>query len=175
MSTHDEDHARAKSERAEIALKLERNAGRLDQIYEGLRHDPEHVALMRGLAWTRTGRTFSLKDGKPSGVPDGWADGVDQETFIGDWINDKKGFSYNHNLLIIVEKNSVITHMCNILCKFQLSLVIFAVPGVIIGGQLGPMVSSRISQHTLERALAILFIIVAALMLGEVLLRSAPV
>ncbi len=54
-----------------------------------------------------------------------------------------------------------------------LSLVIFTVPGVIIGGQLGPMVSSRISQHTLERALAILFIIVAALMLGEVLLRSS--
>ena len=55
-----------------------------------------------------------------------------------------------------------------------LSLVIFTVPGVIIGGQLGPLVSSRISQHTLERTLAILFILVAALMLGEVILRSAP-
>lgn len=54
------------------------------------------------------------------------------------------------------------------------SLVIFTVPGVIIGGQLGPLVSSRISQHTLERALAILFILVAALMLGEVILRSSP-
>ncbi len=53
-----------------------------------------------------------------------------------------------------------------------LSLVIFTVPGVIIGGQIGPFVSSRISQHTLERALAILFILVAALMLGEVILRS---
>ena len=46
------------------------------------------------------------------------------------------------------------------------------VPGVIIGGQIGPVVSSRISQHTLERGLAALFIIVAALMLGEVVLRS---
>ncbi len=54
----------------------------------------------------------------------------------------------------------------------MLSLVIFTVPGVIIGGQIGPFVSSRISQHTLERALAILFILVAALMLGEVILRS---
>ncbi len=53
-----------------------------------------------------------------------------------------------------------------------LSLVIFTVPGVIIGGQIGPAVSSRISQHTLERGLAALFIIVAALMLGEVVLRS---
>ena len=53
-----------------------------------------------------------------------------------------------------------------------LSLVIFTVPGVIIGGQIGPLVSSRISQHTLERGLAALFIIVAALMLGEVILRS---
>ncbi len=53
-----------------------------------------------------------------------------------------------------------------------LSLVIFTVPGVIIGGQLGPLVASRISQHTLERGLAILFILVAALVLGEVILRS---
>ena len=72
MTTYEEQRAldregtrRAMAERDEAALKLERNAGRLDQIYEGLRHDPEHVALMRGLAWTRTGRTFSLKDGKP--------------------------------------------------------------------------------------------------------------
>ena len=51
-----------------------------------------------------------------------------------------------------------------------LKLVIFTVPGVIIGGQLGPLVSSRISQHTLERGLAILFILVAVLMLGDVIL-----
>ena len=49
------------------------------------------------------------------------------------------------------------------------SLVIFTVPGVIIGGQLGPLVSSRILQHTLERMLAILFILVAILTLGEVI------
>ena len=48
------------------------------------------------------------------------------------------------------------------------SIVIFTVPGVIIGGQLGPSVASRISQHTLERALGVLFIIVAVLTLGEV-------
>jgi len=52
-----------------------------------------------------------------------------------------------------------------------LSLVIFTVPGVIIGGQLGPLVASRISQQTLERGLAILFIIVAVLMLGGVIIR----
>ena len=53
-----------------------------------------------------------------------------------------------------------------------LSLVIFTVPGVIIGGQIGPFVASRISQHTLERGLAILFILVAVLMIGEIVLRS---
>jgi len=52
-----------------------------------------------------------------------------------------------------------------------MSLVIFTVPGVIIGGQLGSLVSSRISQRVLERGLAILFILVALLMLGGVLLR----
>ena len=51
-----------------------------------------------------------------------------------------------------------------------LSVVIFTVPGVIIGGQLGSLVASRISQHTLERGLGALFILVAAITLGEVVL-----
>lgn len=50
------------------------------------------------------------------------------------------------------------------------SLVIFTIPGVIIGGQLGSAVASRIPQHLLARGLGILFVIVAALTLGEVLL-----
>ena len=50
-----------------------------------------------------------------------------------------------------------------------LSLVIFTVPGVILGGQLGPFLASRISQHLLERGLAFLFIIVGLFTLAEVL------
>jgi uncharacterized membrane protein YfcA len=50
------------------------------------------------------------------------------------------------------------------------SLVIFTIPGVIIGGQLGPSVANRISQHTLERSLGVLFTFVAVLTLGEVFL-----
>lgn len=51
-----------------------------------------------------------------------------------------------------------------------LNIVIFTVPGVILGGQLGSRVASRIPQRTLERGLGILFILVAALTLGEVIL-----
>lgn len=51
-----------------------------------------------------------------------------------------------------------------------LSLVIFTVPGVIIGAQLGSMVASHISQRTLERGLDVLFLLVAVLTLGEVIL-----
>ena len=51
-----------------------------------------------------------------------------------------------------------------------LSIIIFTVPGVIIGAQLGSGVAHRISQHTLERALGVLFTIVAAVTLAEVLL-----
>lgn len=50
------------------------------------------------------------------------------------------------------------------------SLIIFTIPGVIIGGQLGSAVSSRISQNVLMRGLGVLFVIVAVLTLGEVLL-----
>lgn len=51
-----------------------------------------------------------------------------------------------------------------------LNLIIFTVPGVILGGQLGSLVASRVPQHALERGLGILFILVAALTLGEVIL-----
>ena len=51
-----------------------------------------------------------------------------------------------------------------------LSLCIFTVPGVIIGGQIGPAVATRISQHALEKSLGVLFILVAMLLLGKVVL-----
>ena len=50
------------------------------------------------------------------------------------------------------------------------NLVIFTVPGVIIGGQMGSLVSGHISQKMMERSMGVLFILVAALTLGEVLL-----
>jgi uncharacterized protein len=48
-----------------------------------------------------------------------------------------------------------------------LAIVTFTAPGVIIGGQLGAYISSKISQNTLEKSLAVLFTLVAAVMLGE--------
>ena len=51
-----------------------------------------------------------------------------------------------------------------------LSICVFTVPGVVIGGQLGPIVATRLSQHTLERSLGVLFLLVGALMLGHVAL-----
>ena len=51
-----------------------------------------------------------------------------------------------------------------------LSIVIFTVPGVIIGGQLGSRVASHGPQHTLERGLGVLFMMVGALTLGEAIL-----
>ena len=49
-----------------------------------------------------------------------------------------------------------------------ISIVAFTVPGVIVGGQLGSLVATRISPHVLERALGVLFILVAVLMLADV-------
>ncbi len=47
--------------------------------------------------------------------------------------------------------------------------MIFTVPGVIIGGQLGSMAADKLPQKTMERTLGVLFILVAAVTLGEVL------
>jgi len=50
------------------------------------------------------------------------------------------------------------------------SIVVFTVPGVVIGAQLGSLVATRISQKTMERSLGLLFILVAVITLGEALL-----
>ena len=49
------------------------------------------------------------------------------------------------------------------------SIAAFTVPGVVVGGQLGSYAATRVSQHTMERVLGVLFIFVAALTLGEVI------
>ena len=50
------------------------------------------------------------------------------------------------------------------------SIVIFTVPGVLLGAQLGAAVASRISQHVLERTLGVLFVLIAVVTLGEAVL-----
>lgn len=51
-----------------------------------------------------------------------------------------------------------------------ISIVTFTIPGVIIGGQLGSFISSYIPQKMMERGLGILFIAIAILTLGDVIL-----
>lgn len=53
-----------------------------------------------------------------------------------------------------------------------LRILTFTVPGVIIGGQIGPKVAELIPQHAMEKALGILFLFVSALMLGQVVWQS---
>ncbi len=53
-----------------------------------------------------------------------------------------------------------------------LNLVIFTAPGVVIGGQLGPLLATRISQHTLEKSLGVLFVIVSALTIGQLVFKQ---
>ena len=50
-----------------------------------------------------------------------------------------------------------------------LGLVVFTIPGVLIGARLGPTAASRISSVVLERVIGVLFIFVSILMLFDVL------
>ncbi|MFV1998797.1 MAG: sulfite exporter TauE/SafE family protein [Acidimicrobiia bacterium] len=51
------------------------------------------------------------------------------------------------------------------------SIVVFTIPGVIIGGQLGPQITGRVPERTLIRSIGWLFIAVAALTMWEALAR----
>lgn len=55
--------------------------------------------------------------------------------------------------------------------RLVLSIVIFTIPGVVIGGQIGSFIAAKIPQKLLEKVLAFLFLGVAALMIGETLYR----
>jgi len=56
--------------------------------------------------------------------------------------------------------------------QIVMSLVIFTAPGVVIGGQLGPLLATRISQHALEKLLGILFVIVSLLTIGQLIFKQ---
>ena len=44
-------------------------------------------------------------------------------------------------------------------------LLVYDIPGVLIGGQIGPRLQGRIAAHTMRRAIAILFVVLAIAML----------
>ncbi len=48
------------------------------------------------------------------------------------------------------------------------SVVMFTIPGVIVGGQLGPLVQARVNPDLVKLGIAILFIAVGILMLTTV-------
>ncbi len=54
-----------------------------------------------------------------------------------------------------------------------LSLVVYTVPGVIIGGQLGPALAARLNAHKTERLLAVIFLAIGALTLWSTVARLA--
>lgn len=49
------------------------------------------------------------------------------------------------------------------------NLLIYDVPGVLIGGQIGPRLAGLVSQRTMQRAIGVLFIILAAAMMSVAL------
>ncbi len=51
-----------------------------------------------------------------------------------------------------------------------LNIIVWTIPGVVIGGQLGAAIANKISQRTLELSLAFLFFCVALFTIGEIVL-----
>ena len=50
-----------------------------------------------------------------------------------------------------------------------LSLVLYTVPGVVIGGQLGPALAARLDAHKMEKLLAVVFILIGVITLWTTL------
>ena len=52
------------------------------------------------------------------------------------------------------------------------NLLIYDIPGVLIGGQIGPRLQGKVAPHTMRRAIAVLFVVLAAAMMS-VAIRKA--
>ncbi|MGI9202280.1 MAG: sulfite exporter TauE/SafE family protein [Woeseiaceae bacterium] len=52
-------------------------------------------------------------------------------------------------------------------------LLVWDIPGVLIGGQIGPRLQGLVPQHTMRRAIALLFVILAIAMLGVAATRMS--
>lgn len=89
MSITDPNYLRALREQAETREQLAYVRGQLDSTIEALARDPEHVELLRALAWARTGLVFGMQDGKPTSVPSGWPEGIDGGMFVAEWVKEQ--------------------------------------------------------------------------------------
>jgi len=49
------------------------------------------------------------------------------------------------------------------------NLIMYEVPGVLIGGQIGPRLAGRVSQRSMERAIGVLFVLLAVAMMSVAL------
>jgi len=52
------------------------------------------------------------------------------------------------------------------------NLLFYDIPGVLIGGQIGPRLQGLVSQHTMRRAISLLFIVLGTAMLAVAMQRS---
>jgi uncharacterized membrane protein YfcA len=55
------------------------------------------------------------------------------------------------------------------------NLICYEVPGVVIGGQIGPLLQGRVKQRTMERAIGTLFVFLAVAMMTVALRKSGMI
>ena len=55
------------------------------------------------------------------------------------------------------------------------NLLFYDIPGVLIGGQIGPRLQGRISPHTMRRAISLLFVLLSVAMMSVALRKLGPV
>jgi hypothetical protein len=55
------------------------------------------------------------------------------------------------------------------------NLLCYDIPGVLIGGQIGPRLQGRVSPHTMRRAISVLFVMLSVAMMFVALRKSGVV
>ena len=76
-------------------------------------------------------------------------------------------------VLILTVSSASFVHVATLLNKGGMSavpwhLVVYTIPGVILGGQIGPHLQGRVSDRAMKKAIGVVFVIIAIAMLWTV-------
>jgi uncharacterized membrane protein YfcA len=89
-------------------------------------------------------------------------------------IVDSKGHTYAYDVPRLGAGSNALAQMIKSggWSAVPWNLLCYDIPGVLIGGQIGPRLQGRVSPHTMRRAISVLFVLLAVAMMFVALRKS---
>lgn len=78
------------------------------------------------------------------------------------------GYWYLFPISILIATTAMASGIGGAVFFAPLNIVAFTIPGVLVGGQIGPLIQARVNPHLVKTGIAILFVAAGLFMLSTV-------